>query len=353
MRNLTKKSFTFFDFFKICILVALTSSIVSCDKKEGYRTVEGSVWHTTYHITYGPPRDGRTPPDLTDSIVSVMRRVELSLSPFENRSLVSAVNRGDTSVVADSLFRSVFEASVRINRVSGGMFDPTVGPLIDLWGFGTRGHEARRPTQSQIDSSLRYVGLAECSVDSAGRVWKKSPGTTFNFSAITKGFGVDCVARMLRRNGVTDYMVEIGGEIALSGDSPRSTPWRIMVDRPELSDSVIHRQMVTIELTGCAIATSGNYRNFHRLDSATTIGHTIDPRSGRPVSSRTVSATVVAPDCMTADGLATAAMAMPADSARAMLSSLDAVSAMIVVTDSAGTLLPLYVGKFENMITQK
>ena len=310
-------------------IISLIVLITSCTPAAQYRTAEGVMWNTTYHISY------RSAEDLHDSIISVMKQVEQSLSPFAESSLISAVNRGD-SVSADSLLTRIFNASQEVNRVSHGAFDPTVAPLVNLWGYGYR-TTGIEPTSSSIDSLLMSVGIAECSIASDGRVVKKSPSTEFNFSAITKGYGCDLVGEMLARNGCQDYMVEIGGEIVVAGQSPRGGEWRIMVDAPiDCDTAIIHERMAVVELSDIGVATSGNYRNYRETPDGRT-WHTISPRDGRPAITDLLSATVIAPNCMLADAYATACMAQYADSALAMIESLDGVEALLVTRDTVLT----------------
>ncbi|MCD8394103.1 MAG: FAD:protein FMN transferase, partial [Bacteroidales bacterium] len=286
-------------------IILATSLLSACQPRIQWRETSGSAWNTTYHITY------RAPVDLADSVIAVMRKVELSLSPFNPQSTISRINRNETNQ-ADSLIHKVLIASQEVNRLSDGAFDPTVGPLINVWGFGEQGHGAWQPTQEQIDSALALVGIQKCSMDEDLTLTKFHPGTTFNFSAITKGLGCDLVGEMLARNGATDYMVEIGGEIALRGSNPRGHKWRILIEKPVENDSTAERQAYdVIEVTDCGIATSGNYRNFHRQITGEHLGHTISPTTGRPISTSVLSATVIAPTCMIADALATAYMATP------------------------------------------
>lgn len=318
---------------KLLLFFIATAAIVSvgCRPRSEYRRVEGGVWNTTYHITYKSDRS------LDDSIVAVMKQVELSLSPFNDSSLISRINRGETAET-DSLIRRVFVASLEVNRRSGGLFDPTVGPLTNLWGFGYK-NKGSEPTQAEIDSVLETVGLADCRLVD-GKIEKKSPGTQFNFSAITKGMGSDLVGEMLRRNGVEDYMVEIGGEIALSGVNDRGKPWRIMVDAPIENDTaVVHQRMTVIEPLDRAVATSGDYRNF-RQTSQGRVGHTLNPLTGQPARGEALSVTVLAPDCMTADAYATACMTMTAADALKMIEAVPRVDALIVTlaADSTYTL---------------
>jgi len=307
------------------IIIAIVGALLCGCSGAEYRHASGATWGTTYSITY------KSPHDLSDSIVKVMRQVDLSLSPFEKESLVSKANRNQP-VKADSMLADVMRLSQRVCAISGGAFDPTVAPLINLWGFGYRDGADFSPSQEEIDSALKHVGILECGISADGYVYKKTPKTEFNFSAIAKGYGVDAIAGMLRRNGCTDYMVEVGGEIALSGRNPKSENWRIQVDAPVIdSTRFAHRRLTVLEITDRCMATSGNYRNF-RMIGDSIVGHTIHPSTGRPMRTATLSVTVVAPSTALADALATAAMAMPADKAKEMLEALPDVEALIVST---------------------
>jgi thiamine biosynthesis lipoprotein len=305
----------------------IAAATTACGSRGDYRDAQGAVWSTTYHITYRSDRD------LGDSIMAAMRQVEQSLSPFVENSVISRINRGETDV-ADSLIAHVFTASQLVNSLSGGAFDPTVGPLVSLWGFGEGGRVDQAPPQAAIDSALKAVGINRCGLNGL-RLTKASPDTRFNFSAITKGYGCDRVAETLRRNGCTDYMVEIGGEIALSGLNRRGEPWHIMIDAPVQDSTATHHGMTTVAITDRGIATSGNYRNYHRA-SGITVGHIISPVTGWPIVTSTLSATVIAPTTMMADALATACMAMDVDQATAMIGKIDNASALIVTADSLG-----------------
>lgn len=306
---------------KFYTYLILAVTVVSCSPRKQTRTCSGSVWATTYNITYTAPSD------LSDSILATFALVEQSLSPFAPQSLISRINRGE-SEETDTLLRRIFIASQQINRLSGGAFDPTVAPLINLWGFGYNNAD-EQPTQAMIDSAMTLTGIQRCRLD-GDRMIKPAAATEFNFSAITKGYGCDLVGEMLARNGASDYMVEIGGEIALRGKNPKGEPWHIQIDAPiPESGAPSHQSLRIIELTDCGIATSGNYRNYHETASGRT-WHTIDPATGRPVQTSTLSATVIAPDCMTADALATACMAMPAAKALSMIEAIPGASALLV-----------------------
>lgn len=305
------------------VAFVLFCAIASCRPSDNsYQKISGGVWNTTYNIIYNSPAD------LRDSITTVLKQVEMSLSPFNDSSLISRINRGE-DCPTDTLLRRIFLASQEVCRASGGRFDPTVAPLVNLWGFGYR-NTGIEPTQEMIDSVLSTIGITDCAIDSAGVILRHTPGTEFNFSAITKGYGCDLVGEMLRRNGCNDFMVEIGGEIALSGKNPRGEDWHIMIDAPIDNDTaVVHSRMALIERGSGGIATSGNYRNFKQTSSG-RVWHTISTLDGRPAHTDLLSATVIAPSAMLADAYATACMAMEADSARAMLSRVDGVEALFV-----------------------
>lgn len=312
-------------------LLAVTL-VAGCKRAPQWRSSEGVVWHTSYHIVYGGEHLGSA--SLDDSITAVLARVERSLSPFDSTSLVSRVNRSAGPVEVDSAFALVFGSSRQVASVSGGAFDPTVSPLVNLWGFGFTGRVAEPPSDACLAEALLLVGIDSCRLEGS-TLYKKSPGTQFNFSAITKGYACDEVGRMLRRNGAENYMVEIGGEIAVAGHNPEGRKWRIMIDAPVENDTaVIHSRMAMVELADCGVATSGNYRNYRDFGNFRA-GHTISASTGRPVTTTTLSAAVVAPDAMLADALATACMAMDADSALAMIERIEGAELLLAVLNPA------------------
>lgn len=282
----------------VAVLVVLL--IAGCKRAYQYQYKEGMVWNTVYHISY------KGPASLGDSISVVLDSVGKSLSVFDPSSLVSRVNASD-SIKVDAMFADVYSISRKVNEESGRRYDPTLSPLITAWGFG-KGHKANTDT-ARIDSIMQFVGIEKTNL-SDGILKKKDIRVQFNFSSVAKGYGCDAIARMFRRNGVTDYLIEIGGEIAVNGESPDRGKWRISVDRPiESADSEIHESQVLIEINSGGMATSGNYRNFHDLNGV-RVGHTIDRLNGRPAHTDVASATVIADCSAEADAYATALMAM-------------------------------------------
>ncbi|MBD5291335.1 MAG: FAD:protein FMN transferase [Bacteroides sp.] len=314
----------------LLILVSLFGIFAeSCRKSNDYIRIEGGVWNTLWHVTY------RGPQSLADSIPATLSSVGGSLNVFDSTSVVSRVNR-DEKVELDSHFVRVLEVSKIINRETNGAFDPTLGPLIRAWGFGP-GHNVS-PDTARVDSLLRLVGIGKTGVNGK-YLSKRDPRIEFNFSAIAKGYGCDMIAAMFERNGVEDYLIEIGGEIRCGGKSPKGGEWRISVDKPEWSmTSANHESQEIISITNCGVATSGNYRNFIK-DSGRTFGHTISATSGRPVATDVISATVVAPTAMEADGYATAFMAMGSETGLATARRLN-LPIMLILSDSTVVTTP-------------
>ena len=255
---------------------------------------------------------------------------------FSPTSLVSRVNSGECDSV-DSYFIDVFNLSQTVSQASSGRFDPTVAPLVDLWGFGRDGREVELPDSNSINEALEKIGIDRCRIDN-GIIVKGHCEMEFDFSAIAKGYGVEKIGDMLNSHGCDDYMVEIGGEIQLSGKNPNGELWHIQVDAPVENSKPGESSLTVLELSDCGVATSGNYRNY-REKKGQTAWHTIDPTTGFPAAREVVSATVIAPGCALADALATAIMASPADSAAVILAHFKETSAIIVL--DSGQLIKL------------
>lgn len=308
-------------FFLFYILgIAIISA--SCNRFS-YRTANGAIWRTSYHITYYSDRD------LTDSILLTLQDLDNSLNYFNDSSLLSRLNQS-ASIQADRSLTDVYQCSRKINQISDGEFDPTLSPLIDAWGFG-KGHQCTADT-ARVDSLLQCVGLEKTYMQ-RDSIIKTVPEIKFNFSAIAKGYACDRVAEMLEHNGVKDYIVEIGGEIRAGEKSESGEGWRISIDRPVMqTDTVVHDSELIISLTDCGMATSGNYRNFHLRPDGTPYAHTISAKTGRPALTDLISVTTICPTSMEADALATTFMAIGYQRARALADSLQ-IPAFFILTN--------------------
>lgn len=317
------------NFLMIMTISLLGGTLISgCSNGESWHRNEGMIWNTVWHATYKGSES-----DISATIDS-LKEVEKSLSVFDNNSLVSYINSHSCGPV-DYHLTKVYEMSRRVNTLSGGLFDPTVAPLVEVWGFGK--NRTPEADSIQIMSILPLVGINKTWID-RGMLYKDRLNTSFNFSAIAKGYGVDAAARALEVKGCQDLMVEIGGEVFCKGVNPDGRKWRILIETPDedylrevfkTNEIPDFGKELIVELSNEGLATSGNYRNFHS-ESGKTFGHMISPMTGYPVRTDVVSASVIAPSCMEADALATACMAMGSSAGMEMLDSLGLGGAFIL-----------------------
>ena len=305
----------------LALLVAFSGS-----RHKTYRKASGLVFGTSYNITY----QGSS--DLSNEINAVFDSINSSLSPFNEASVITAVNN-NKPVVPDSMFVEVFQLSQRICADTQGAFDITVAPLVNAWGFGFK--NGAMPSEAQIDSLRSLVGMSKVSLVD-GKVRKDDPRMMLDCSAIAKGYAVDCVAQMLLTHGVKNMMVEVGGEIVAHGKNAKGEAWRIGVTKPTDDTLSTSNELQTVlQLTDIAMATSGNYRNFYYKDGK-KYAHTIDPHTGRPVQHSILSATVLAPTCAIADAYATSFMVMGMEKAKELLKRHTEMKAYLIYTDEKG-----------------
>ena len=289
---------------------------------------EGAVFGTLYHVSY------QSRANLKVDIEAALQEVDNSLSMFNPKSTISRINAGE-SQETDSLFRIVFQLAQRVSEATGGAFDITVAPLVNAWGFGFK--SGSLPDSAAVDSLRRLVGWQRVRLAASGNLELDEPRAILDCSAIAKGFGVDVVANLLRQRNIENFMVEIGGEVVVSGANPKGEPWRVGVNRPVDDPESASTELDTVlAITDCAMATSGNYRNYYTTDDGRRIAHTIDPATGYPVRHSLLSATVLAPTCAMADAFATSFMVMGLDSARALLARHPELNAYLIY-DSLGT----------------
>lgn len=309
------------------VLVALAVAVVMMFVARGrqrFYTNEGVVWTTEYHITYQADHD------LNDSIQLIFNNIDMSVSPYNKASLISSLNE-NTSTRVDAYIKRLIEASLVVNRESGGAFDPTVMPLVNAWGFGYK--SGTMPTRVQLDSILAFVGMGKIALRGDTLV-KQDPRVMLDFSSIAKGMACDEIGRMLIRNGARNWLVEIGGEVVASGMNKRGTAWQVSVDMPTSeTDEVIHDSALTLALDSGAVATSGNYRKW-REQGGSKISHIVDPHTGDSRVGTLLSVTVIAPDCMSADAWATACMVMGDSATRAMMQPRRDLGVMTITADT-------------------
>ena len=314
----------------IYIVVAIgLVALAMCRTKEAetqvlsYHKLEGTVFHTIYHITYQGERDYH------DEIKQLFKEFDGSLSMFNDTSIITRMNNCDTSVVANRYFRHVFTKAMEVSEATGGAFDITVAPLVNLWGFGFKNSD--NVSQAAIDSILQFVGYKTVHLDEEGHLHKDDPRTIMDASSIAKGYMSDVVADFLREQGVENYMVEIGGEVALNGVNPKGSRWSIGINKPTDDSTQVNSELQDIlYMSEGGVATSGNYRNFYYKDGK-KYAHTIDPHTGYPIQQDILSSTVIARDCMTADAYATAFMVLGKEKAMEVLAKDTTLMAYFIV----------------------
>lgn len=277
-------------------------------------TTSGVIWGTTYNITY----NGN---DAEKDILDALNHVSAMANAYDPTSEIARLNAQRHLEHASAGFLTLIENARRLSAMTDGAFDPTVGPIVDLWGFGAGSTSNDTISEAEIARRLAMTGMQNVIVD-GNTVTLSREGARLDFAAFAKGFGVDCVATVLETAGVNDYMVEIGGEIRTKGTNPHGQPWRIQIDAPIPAQDGSHTRLAVLEVNDQAVATSGNYRNFYRNDDGKLIGHTISPTTGRPAQTDLLSVTIVARDAMTADALATASMVLGLDRAAHLIRRL-------------------------------
>ena len=311
------------------LLIASLLLLCSCEKSGRYVRIEGFAQGGTYHVICSPVR-GVGQQALRAAIDSRLLAIDFSLSGYNKGSLLSRLNAGE-DLPLDSLFIECFTISKAVWAETDGAFDPSAAPLFDLWGFGFTNKE--RVTDRAVDSVRAFVGMDRLRLETredGTHLVREDPRMKLNFNAVAQGYSCDVVARYLDSLGCRAYLVDIGREIICKGLNESGTAWRIGLDKPTDGNMEEGRDLQAIlEVSDCGIVTSGNYRKFY-IENGQKYAHTIDPKSGRPVSHNLLSATVVAKDAATADAYATWLMVVGVDKARAILAGRPDLEALLV-----------------------
>lgn len=314
--------------WKILFLIFLVvATVIIIANEPPYRHDSGITFGTYYNVIY------KSKEQLKPQIDEALQQVDNSLSPFNKKSIISAINN-NIDTTPDSLFIKVFTLAQDISEKTGGAFDITVAPLVNTWGFGFKSGNGIDSTV--IDSLCRYIGYRSIGM-SNGKIEKQHPETMLDCSAIAKGFGCDHVAQMLEKHGITDYMVEIGGEVVAKGKNDKGKAWSIGISKPteDMEGNNTELQEI-LRIHNKSMATSGNYRNFRYVDGR-KVAHTIDPRTGYPVQHSLLSATVIADNCATADAYATAFMVLGVEESLEICKANN-IEAYFICSDDNGSL---------------
>ena len=327
----------------LTLLIIGSIFIITQQRSTPYQYNEGQVFGTFYHITY------QNDQDLQKEIEAELKKIDNSLSTFNNQSVISKVNNNETTKL-DELFIEIFDKAKAISKETDGAFDMTVAPLVNLWGFGFK--QGTTPSKQQIDSLKQLVGYEKVSLIMGKRIKKTDQRIMLDCSAIAKGYGSDVVARLFKKYDIKNFMIEIGGEIVVSGNSESRVPWKIGVNKPIEDSTNTNTELQTVlNITNKAMATSGNYRNFYYMGGK-KFAHTIDPKTGYPVQHSLLSATVLAADCATADAYATAFMVMGMEGSKKVLEKHKELMAYFIYSDHQGKLKVWYSPELEKKIVQ-
>lgn len=330
---------------KIAIWVFIVSFILLNCKNDKSVQLIGEAQGTTYSLTYYSDENI----SYKNEVDSILKSIDQSLSTYVPNSIISRINKNDTSVVADKYFRDVFNRAQEISSMTDGAFDITVAPVINAWGFGfTKKAEV---DSVMIDSLLNYVGYKNIRLEK-DKVIKPTPQVMLDFNAIAQGYTVDVLASFLEGKGVRNYMIELGGEVKTKGKKKGSSPWKIGIDQPNEKETEGRPLQAIIQLENQALATSGNYRKFY-IENGKKYAHIIDPKTGYPVNHNLLSATVLANDCMTADAFATAFMVMGMEKAKQFLSAhKDLGLEVFFIYDEDGSLKTFYSDTLKDRISE-
>lgn len=314
----------------LIILIVFLLLTHSCGEKPEFSSFAGTAQGTTYSIVFENSAR-KNPFDLKAEIEKILSDFDKSLSLYKDSSILSRVNRNEEAI-PDEFFIEVFKRSVEISQLTNEAFDITVGPLVRAWGFGPDEH--KDVSKSKIDSLLQFVGIEKVHLRD-GKVIKSDPRVKLDFNAIAQGYSVDVLCGYLDKKGIKSYLVEIGGEVRVKGDKGDSL-WRIGIDRPEDNNMSPGENLeAVIEMKDRSLATSGNYRKFY-VENGVKYSHTIDPKTGYPAKNQLLSATLLASDCATADGIATACMVMGKEKSIEFLDLHPEFDAYLIYSDENG-----------------
>ncbi|MCP4092627.1 MAG: FAD:protein FMN transferase [Planctomycetes bacterium] len=292
----------------------------------------GVTWNATIAVVSNA--NGTDAAETLAAIQDALDRVDQRMSTYKPESEISrfALATAGTAFKVSAETAMVVREAQRIAALSHGAFDATVMPLVDLWGFGPATPSGTAPTEDELQATLEICGWKKLTVGDRHTLRKTVDGLKIDLSAIAKGYGVDAVCEALKEQGWTDYMVEVGGELRTAGKSPSGGAWRIGIDAPRDMSNAGQDLQAVLQLGTVAVATSGDYRNFRYVDGE-RISHTIDPRYGVPVKHDLASVTVLAPNCMLADALATTCMVLGPEEGMKLIRGINHVECYMIIRD--------------------
>ena len=283
---------------------------VSCNRTiNNTIKISGAAQGTSYTITYLAGEHS----NYREAFDSIFKKIDSSLSTYLPVSIISRINKNDTTVIIDDYFSTVFNKSMEVSKKTNGLFDVTVAPIINAYGFGFKKKE--KVNKMLIDSLLKYIGYKKVKLEGK-RLVKESPQVMLDFNAIAQGYTVDVLASFLESKHIDNYLVEVGGELRAKGKKLNDSSWTVGLEQPNETQTSSLKAVIT--MNDKALATSGNYKKFY-IEDGKKYTHIINPFTGYPAKNNLLSATVIADDCMTADAYATAFMVMGLEQSKEFL----------------------------------
>jgi FAD:protein FMN transferase len=323
---------------KTCVLIFFLFSVTGCGFQKQV-SFSGETMGTSYHITVVTGFFKNTK-SLKDKIDIRLDQINKSMSTYRKNSEISRFNvfnqTGEKFYISDNFF-NVMTVAQHIYKLSAGAWDGTIGPLVNLWGFGNFENKKRIPTQSEIDALLIDIGFNNIEISPDHYLVKTKGSISLDLASIAKGYGVDQIAALIRTNRIKNFLVEIGGEVLASGFRKDGKKWKIGINRPE-KNAPVDQVYKVVHLQDKAFATSGDYRNYFEYQGK-RFSHILDPRNGYPITNRVASVSILADTCTFADGLATAVMVLGHKKGLELVNTLDNTECLIVVQAHDGTLI--------------
>lgn len=328
------------------LIVVISATLASCSEpKEQETHLTGPTMGTTYNVKFVPV-EGEDKQKLKHQIDQILVDINQLMSTYIQDSELSRFNQWastDPFSLSTQTIEVMNEAK-RLGKMSNGLLDVTIGPLVNLWGFGPQNRPEKIPSDMLIKDTQQQIGLDKLKV---GPSWasKTQPTLYVDLSTIAKGYAVDQIAALLHSHRISNFLVEIGGEMRVSGLKASGIPWKIAIEKPEANQRSVQE---IISIGDNAVATSGDYRNYYEQDGV-RYSHLIDPTTGYPITHNLVSVTVIHPSSMTADGLATALIVMGKEKALVLAKTYNI--AVLLITKEKDGFTEYTSAKFEQLVT--
>jgi thiamine biosynthesis lipoprotein len=333
-----------FGFNHLIIMASVVFCLSACAEKKTLKLykISGAAQGTYYAITYCSDNNKNLQP----AIDSLFRRFDQSVSSYVPTSLISRMNGNDSTAVADQIFEAIFRKATEVSSKTNGAFDITVGPLVDAWGFGFA--KKAEVDQALVDSLLPLVGYHKVQLVK-GRLIKADPKIKIDFDAIAQGYTSDWLGQFFESQGISNYLIDVGGEVLGKGKKPDGNSWSVAIEKPSKNSDDARQIQDVLFLKDKAISTSGSYRKYYE-ENGIRYSHTIDPSNGYPVRHNLLSVSVLADNCITADAFATAFMVMGLEKSKEFLAKQADIEAYFISDDQKGGYEVYYTPGFNSLL---